>query len=753
MASPAQTDPYAQYGGRSSATSSPDPYAQYGGQAASTGAPAPPTSSSTTTPPPDPTTDDHSFLSDLNTGFGRAVDRSMVLPEKLLSKVPVLGDLIDQDQIKHDQTEGAKPNANMAQSIGAGIESLAEFMAGDAALKGLSTADKLSKIVPVLTKLEKASPRLVEILGNAIRQGTVATAQSAEHGDSAGDAMTSGAVTAATAGLAESVLPSITRGAKSLIDKIRPGTTEIAGETIPVLASQKPGAAPIAAKAASMGGKGTEAIAEAQQQGGRRAITNVAQRATRDALDRVNQVRQAVQPVTDPARLLEAPEGSKGFQFTIDGPPVEESTEGPLLSSARKKQIGTRVVEGKGPGGNNYDASSFRPVEDGAAAATPTEDAAPVRGSHREPVWQYLSSAKPGEAAGAQDVVGGGGRLVTSDSGLVQRTLSQLDGVMDSAQFKEMSAEQQAHIRGLHKSLTQQLDMYHATARSTPHFEPVDSAALAGHVSSFGEAADQLEATAKPVYQKLDEVSGGQFTALRNQAKAASKVMFQPGSIDAYDKALESKAAADKGIQDLFTRHGTSVSRTELQSANAAWRDAQVLDNLHRAIEGSIKGAPQDIADSLGTKRIIRGDTLQARLNKLVTKTPTARANIERVIGKDGLENLYRVSDLLSKPETVSKTQNAAKEIARELTRRVGKGALIGGAVGSLIRRTGAGALAGAALEDGGRFVLRQAAINPRVGTMVDYAVRHQVNPKIFAPLIAGALNSEPSQPTQENSK
>ena len=36
----------------------------------------------------------------------------------------------------------------------------------------------------------------------------------------------------------------------------------------------------------------------------------------------------------------------------------------------------------------------------------------------------------------------------------------------------------------------------------------------------------------------------------------------------------------------------------------------------------------------------------------------------------------------------------------------------------------------------------RKPAIDPRVGMLVDRAVRHQVNPKIFAPLIAGEINS-----------
>ncbi len=82
------------------------------------------------------------------------------------------------------------------QHVGMGLENVLEFMAGDEALKGLSVAEKLKQLAPVAAMLEKY-PRLANILGTAIRQGAVGTAQGLAHGETPGDAVESGAVTGA----------------------------------------------------------------------------------------------------------------------------------------------------------------------------------------------------------------------------------------------------------------------------------------------------------------------------------------------------------------------------------------------------------------------------------------------------------------------------------------------------------------------------------------------------------------------------
>jgi hypothetical protein len=695
-------------------------------------------------------------------GVKKGVNETGLTAMKAIHAVPGVGTFLDNhtkfgDTMKETQQNADAPVDTIAGKTGYALENIAEFMGGDEALKGLGYAEKLAKIAPFLSKISK-SPRLMEALNVGIRQMGVGAGQAAAHGASAGDSATSGILTGVVGGAADLAFPALGSGMRSLLEKIRPSTTEIAGEAIPELASQKPGAPKVASKAATI--SDAPATAEAQQQGTQRAVTNIAQKATKDALEKVNAVRVKPTAITDPARLLEAPEATP-FEFHIAQPPPTEEPTGDLLQdpSTRYRQTGSRVVEGKGSGNMKpsakFDAGNYHGLQpfgipDNPEAATPPETATV---SHKEPTWevrQYNNESAPGQTPRTDNATGGG-TIVTTDPQLAQGTLTRLQDLKDSATFRDMTPEQQERVNAAHKSLQEQLGMYHASRtvspNGMPNFEPVNIDQAIGHVTNFGEAADQIQASVKPIYQKLDDVSGGQFTALRNQAKAASKVMFQPGSIDAYDKALEAKQAADDGIQELFTRYGGKVNRAELTSANSAWRDSKVLDNLHATVEGSFKGAPKGISDSLGTNRILRGNTLESRLNRLLQKTP--QADIERVIGKDGLENLYRVSNLLKTPETAVKTTSAARAIGLHILQRTSKGAVAGGMLGAIVGHPWAGAAIGAGAEDATRFVMRQAAINPRVGMMLDRAVRHNVNPKIFAPLVAAAIQQNQDHHTE----
>lgn len=648
---------------------------------------------------------------------------------------PVVTNFIDSKKKEIEANNAENPGLNKTGNV---IGSIAEFLSGEEALKGLSMADKLQKIAPALKMLEKF-PKTARVLATAIRQGTIGTAQAGAHGADTLHAIETGLVTGGVGGAADAIVPAAYGAIKNLISRIRPETTEIAGQVIPRLASQVPGASPGASRAATIAQ--APEIAAVQQEGGQQAVTNIAQRATKNALNRVNGTR-ATAPITDYSRMLAAPPDYQPFQFHIEGPPTIEGATSP--EGGPTYYAGT--VDQPNP--------NFQPMEGenvqqrrqqlGSTAETIPDQAFTGDPTTRTTNWQYT----PPEAGAPGTNAIGGGRLVTSDPATAQSALSRLEDITNSRTFESLPAEQQAAITAQRDSLQQQLGMYHASDGAYPNFQPVDADAAMQHVTNFGEAADQVQASVKPIYQKLDAVSGGSFTALRNQMKVAQKIMFQPGSMDAYEKALASKTEAEQGIQDLFNRHSGDISRVELQSANSAWRDSVVLDNIHSAVEGAFKGAPQSIADTIGTRRLLRGDNLTSRLNALLKKTP--QANIERVIGADGLQNLYRVANLLSKPETAIATQNVAKETARELVRRVGRGALIGGMLGHIVGHAELGAVAGASSEDAARYILRQAAINPRVGVLVDRAVRHQVNPKIFAPLIAATLAHDPAEQQQE---
>ena len=81
---------------------------------------------------------------------------------KLMEKAIPEAGLKAEDTMSHPQ--GA------AQMIGYGGESLAEFLLGDDALKGLSMADKFKQISGVMGILEK-SPRLMKMLQMGVDVG------------------------------------------------------------------------------------------------------------------------------------------------------------------------------------------------------------------------------------------------------------------------------------------------------------------------------------------------------------------------------------------------------------------------------------------------------------------------------------------------------------------------------------------------------------------------------------------------------
>jgi hypothetical protein len=678
-------------------------------------------------------------------GVKKDISETGLTAMKAIHGIPGVGDFLDKHTKFDTSMQETQANANapldtLAAKTGYGLVNVVEFLTGDEALKGLSLGSKLAKIAPALKIMEKF-PKLAEAVQAGIRQGVVGAGQAAGHGADAKQAAEAGAITGLTGGGGELAFPALGEGMRSLLEKLRPSETEIAGETIPVLASQKKGAANVAREAATPGN--TPEVAEAQQQGGQQAITNIAQRSTKEALEKSNALRKTA-PITDPARLLQPPDDYSPFKFYIEGPPATEGIP--------SQEGGQNYAGGYDKPNPNHTPieESGKPAQQqqlGSTADTIPDEAFTGHATTRANNWQYTPPEAGGEASGGT----GGGRLVTTDPAQAQSTLSRLndlagsDGNGPSAVFKSLPKEQQTAIVAQRDSLQQQLGMYHAGQSLYPHFEPTDVNAALGHVTNFGEAADQIRAPQKAVYQTLDKESGGRFTALRNQIQAANKIMFEPTSMDAYEGAIQSKKEAEEEVQTIFNR-STSVNRKELTAANAGWRTASILDTIHSTVDGAFRGAPKDIADKFNMNRVLRGNSMTQRLNTMLRSTP--RADLEHAIGPDGLENLYRVGDLLSKPDTSMQTQSAAKEIAKHMVRST-RGAIIGGLVGHVLGSTYQGALAGSVAEDSVRFVLRQAAINPRIGMLLDRAVRHNVNPKIFAPLIAATINENQDHHTE----
>src|SRR5207249_3201891 len=127
--------------------------------------------------------------------------------------------------------------STLGGKIGSGLEGLAEFVAGDEALKGLSYGERLLKTGRIAKLIEETPSlkRVFELGLNALRGGSIGATQGLAHGETTGEALTSGAMAAGSS----AALETVAEGVKALAPTVK----KIAGEAIPVRASQESGIA------------------------------------------------------------------------------------------------------------------------------------------------------------------------------------------------------------------------------------------------------------------------------------------------------------------------------------------------------------------------------------------------------------------------------------------------------------------------------------------------------------------------------
>lgn len=601
--------------------------------------------------------------------------------------------------------------------------------------KVLSSADRLAQQVKTAKFLE-GNPKIAKLaaigaraLHAAVKTGAETGAQTYVHTGGDTDAATKAAeIGAGTGGLLEGGLQT----AKELAQRAAPAVENIAGENVQTLSSQRPGTG----SRGSIQPNEVPAVQAAQQAAAPRVFRNIAQKATREALEEANQGRRVAGQITDPARMLPAPEGARPYPFTIEGTGADFETS-PSGAEPRKKQIGTEYAPGKGSG----TAAKTEPYNEGAfkygdeEPLPPVSDTEPFQGpTHKEPVFQYLTSLKPGEETGSTKVTGAGD-LVSADPETAQMHLSRLNDLADNPPHDATPAQVKA-IEEARDNLQQQMDMYHSYQQTLPNFSPIDSNRAAGGVMHFGEAADQLQNAAKPIYQKLDASTNGEFGQLNRARTAAGKRGDFKAKYEIEDKL------------NTLIDNAPGVTQSERQQATTLWSKARVLDGLHDVIENAANVSDK-YSSQVSGGRVLSGVRMQNGLKGLINRYGQDR--MESVIGKEGMENMTRISDLLNTP----KAAQGLKGISMSVLHNIMHGK-VGGALGAVLGNhfgnwegAIAGSYAGAQAE---RWLLQKAATSPHVGALVDYAARNNVTPKVAAGLISSAIIQENQQP-EENTE
>lgn len=292
--------------------------------------------------------------------------------------------------------------------------------------------------------------------------------------------------------------------------------------------------------------------------------------------------------------------------------------------------------------------------------------------------------------------------------------------------------------------------MHHAARPSgpagpttNPRFERIDPSAALDQIETYGDAAHHIQAAVQPVYQTLDKISGGEFSNLRRAQKQALAVLSSsnPTSMAALSHAEAARQAAEDGIQRIFEAGKQSglIHPADYEAAQNAWRDSKLLETIHARIEGAYNGVSREMEQATGVPRRITKLTTE-RLGKLTQQM--SPADLQRVLGSDGLQNLYRVAGLLKSPDTAAPANEIMQAIRRHVFHLTGIGPVLGATIG---HATGAGfipgSIMGGIVEGGTRKVLHRMVTTPGAGKLLDYAARNGVTAARAGGLIAASLN------------
>lgn len=412
-------------------------------------------------------------------------------------------------------------------------------------------------------------------------------------------------------------------------------------------------------------------------------------------------------------------------------------------------------------------------LEEHPVIASSLRSAAMGAGSGAQAAVHGATPGEAGEAAVTGGVLGGAGEAIDAGLGAIRGAGAAREvAAAGHAAAPQVLAQRTAAEGATRQAAAQQgvkdvvgratndaIERFNTGMAKVPGFtEAVAPAAP----KTFAEGSEAIKQAVRPLYEKADAVAGykGKLQPLMDQHEELLKAGDYAGA-----QKVEVK------IDGLLDERGPDITPAEQATMRMGWRDAKVLDTLHAATESAFNGISEEMAAEpgasarrlkAGTKE---GGSLQLNIGRALS-SPAKAKEVYRVIGKDGVANLYRASHLVSNPEMAKATVALAEQVAQQfpapaeskLHRVVGGavGASLGVAVGDAVgghagAAAGAalGGTAGGALSGGARDVMRKMVMSPRVGQLMDFAVRNNVSPRIAAAAVAAEIQREQGQPAQ----
>jgi hypothetical protein len=249
-------------------------------------------------------------------------------------------------------------------------------------------------------------------------------------------------------------------------------------------------------------------------------------------------------------------------------------------------------------------------------------------------------------------------------------------------------------------------------------------------IASFGDAAKEVQAAAKPTFTKLDELSNGQFNVARNELANATKIARRATSVEDLEAAERAATTAQNKIDDIIAKSAGKIAPEDLENAKSAWRASKVLEKLHGKIDAAYS-APQTVSEIAGTGRTLELPKLQGKLNAAFKAIP--KADIQGVLGAEGTRNLYDLAALGADPLKAKSLSDVATAIGEHLG--------IGGA------GLAVGALAGHAVPGGSAALgVHFLYVHPEIGQYVAKALSAGTSPKLIVPGVIQLLDSQRQQ-------
>jgi hypothetical protein len=252
-------------------------------------------------------------------------------------------------------------------------------------------------------------------------------------------------------------------------------------------------------------------------------------------------------------------------------------------------------------------------------------------------------------------------------------------------------------------------------------------------IASFGDAAKEVQAAAKPTFQKLDDLSNGQFNVARNELANATKIARRATSVEDLEAAEKAATTAQSKIDDIITSSAGKIAPEDLDNAKSAWRASKVLEKLHGKIDAAYS-APQAASEIAGTARTLELPKLQGKLNAAFKAIP--QADVQSVLGAEGARNLYDLAALGADPLKAKSLSDVAHALGEHLG--------IGGA------GLAAGAMIGHAVPGGSAALgIHFLYAHPEIGQIVAKGLSKGMTPKVVVPLVLQLLQAQQEQPQQ----